>query len=108
LVALEPQEARWPPKRTKSWSDQPSAESKAHWGHLQLPIQLVFLPTYASWLNPIEKLWRWLKQTVLHLHGLADDLPALRAQVAAFLSQFTSGSPDAASLLRYVGLFCPH
>jgi len=26
----------------------------------------LFLPTYATWLNPIEKLWRWLKQEVLH------------------------------------------
>jgi len=26
-----------------------------------LPIQIVQLPTYASWTNPIEKLWRKLK-----------------------------------------------
>lgn len=61
----------------------------------------LFLPTYASWLNPIEKLWRWLKQEVLHLHPLADDLEQLRKQVAEFLDRFTNGSDD---LLRYVGL----
>lgn len=100
LVALEPQQTRWPPTRPPSWSAQPSRDAQQRWGHLQLPIQLVFLPTYASWLNPIEKLWRWLKQAILHLHRLADDLPALRAQVAAFLSRFIPGSQEAATLLR--------
>jgi transposase len=61
----------------------------------------LFLPTYASWLNPIEKLWRWLKQDVLHLHRLASQLQELRQQVLAFLDQFKNGSDD---LLRYVGL----
>jgi hypothetical protein len=35
-------------------------------------IEPVGLPTYASWLNPIEKRWRWLKQDVLKLHRLAE------------------------------------
>jgi hypothetical protein len=35
------------------------------------PIEPVWLPTYAPWLNPIEKLWRWLRQDVLKLHRLA-------------------------------------
>jgi hypothetical protein len=61
----------------------------------------LFLPTYASWLNPIEKLWRWLRQTVLHAHPLADDLPTLRQQVCTFLDQFDAPSD---SLLHYVGL----
>lgn len=34
-------------------------------------IQPVWLPTYSPWLNPIEKLWRWLRQSVLRLHRLA-------------------------------------
>ena len=61
----------------------------------------LFLPTYASWLNPIEKLWKWLKQTVIHLHPYADNLEALRQRVRAFLDQFLTGSQE---LLRYVGL----
>ena len=61
----------------------------------------LFLPTYASWLNPIEKLWRWLKQDVLHLHRLAHALNTLRQQVREFLDQFAEGSE---ALLRYVGL----
>ncbi len=61
----------------------------------------LFLPTYASWLNPIEKLWRWLKQDILHLHTLASDLNTLRAVVCDFLNGFASASDP---LLRYVGL----
>lgn len=61
----------------------------------------LFLPTYASWLNPIEKLWRWLKQEVLHLHRWAEALETLREKVRLFLDQFATGS---SALLRYVGL----
>ena len=61
----------------------------------------LFLPTYASWLNPIEKLWRWLKQDILHLHPLAVDLQTLRSQVRDFLDGFAPGSDP---LLRYVAL----
>jgi hypothetical protein len=64
-------------------------------------IALVRLPTYAPWLNPIEKLWRKLKQEVLHLHRLGDDWRGLQQRVASFLDSFAAGS---AQLLRYVGL----
>lgn len=66
-----------------------------------LPIQMLCLPSYASWCNPIEKLWRWLRQDVLSMHRQADDWPALRLRVDNFLLQFRSGSNQ---LLRYVGL----
>jgi hypothetical protein len=100
LAALERQRAPFPAIRPRSWPAEPSPRAK----RLGLPIQLVPLPTYSPWLNPIEKLWRWLKQDVLHLHRLADDLDALRALVLAFLQRFADGSPD---LLRYVGLKLP-
>jgi hypothetical protein len=64
-------------------------------------IEPVWLPTYAHWLNPIEKLWRWLRQSVLRLHRWAADWSELLARVHAFLAQFSSGSFD---LLQYVGL----
>ena len=64
-------------------------------------IEPVWLPTYAPWLNPIEKLWRWLRQDVLRLHRLAGDWAALRGRVNQFLGQFAAGSH---ALLRYVGL----
>jgi transposase len=101
LVALEPQESPWPFPCPPSWPTEPSPEARRRWGALQLPIQLVLLPTYASWLNPIEKLWRWLRQDVLHQHRGANDWPGVRAAVARFLGQFAEGS---AALLHYVGL----
>jgi transposase len=61
----------------------------------------LFLPTDASWLNPIEKLWRWLKLDSLHLPTLASDLETLGSQVRGFLDGFSSASDP---LLRYVGL----
>ena len=104
LVALEPQESPFPFSRPRSWPDEPHETAVTKWGALQLPIQLVPLPTYASWLNPIEKLWRWLRQDLGHRHPWADDLDALRAALACFLGQFADGSID---LLRYVGLPMP-
>jgi transposase len=101
LVALEAQETPFPFHRPDNWPDQPHAWATKRFGDLHLPIQLVPLPTYASWANPIEKLWRKLKQELLHLHPLADDLPALRQAIDDFLAAFAHASPD---LLRYVGL----
>ena len=68
----------------------------------ELPrLEAVFLPTYAPWLNAIEKLWRWLKGAVLKQHRLAADWRALRHRVGAFLDQFATGTE---AVLRYVGL----
>jgi transposase len=66
-----------------------------------LGIELLWLPTYAPWTNPIEKLWRWCRQDVLHHHRLAEHWPELRQWVRDWLEQFTRPSPE---LLRYVGL----
>jgi transposase len=101
LVALEPQESPFTPARPPSWPTQPSRAAQQRWGALHLPIQLVWLPTYASWLNPIEKLWRKLRQEVIHMHPWADALEQLRDAVATFLATFTHGS---LALKRYVGL----
>lgn len=64
-------------------------------------ITLVYLPTYAPWLNPIEKLWRKAYQEVLHLHRYSDCWEELIQRMHDFLSRYTSGSSE---LLRYVGL----
>ncbi len=64
-------------------------------------VELLRLPTSAPWLNPIEKLWRWLKQQVLHLHRLSDAWDQLKERVSNFLAGFATGST---ALLRYVGL----
>jgi hypothetical protein len=64
-------------------------------------ISPVGLPTYAPWLNPIEKLWRWLRQGVLKMHRWVEDWPRVTQRGHEFLDQFAHGSQD---LLRYVGL----
>jgi transposase len=64
-------------------------------------ITLVFLPTYAPWLNPIEKVWRKLKQEILHLHRYQCRWKELQERVEAWLIQYDRPAPD---LLHYVGL----
>jgi hypothetical protein len=104
LVALEKQENHWPLYKPPNWCSEASAKASRQWGQLQLPIQLVPLPTYAPWTNPVEKLWRKLKQEYLHLHRLADRLDELRGGVDRFLDQFANGS---LALLHYVGILVP-
>jgi hypothetical protein len=101
LAALQPQELIYGNHAPPNWSRNPKRKVE----QLHLPIRLLFLPTYASWTNPIEKLWRLLHQEVLHLHRYQDDWPALKQRVWQFLDQFEAGSPD---LLKYVGLQDPH
>jgi transposase len=97
LAALRPQQLRWPLHTPSNWSEEPSPRAR----HLDLSIELVPLPTYAPWTNPAEKLWRWLKQDVLHLHRYADRWQALWREVEKFLDRFAQPSSE---LLRYVGL----
>ena len=103
LYALEPQECLYPVAFSPSWKNkqQPSPSVQRRKRQEPLPIQIVQLPTYASWCNPIEKLWRWLKQDFLHLHRCAGDLDQLRTHIRTFLDAFSHGSPQ---LLHYVGL----
>lgn len=97
LAPLQEQHFPFPPKLPTNWPVEPSSKTKID----DLPIQLLCLPTYASWLNPIEKLWRWLKQDILHLHRLSDSWLELRQRVDEFLANFSHGSSE---LLKYVGL----
>lgn len=101
LAALQPQDFPYGMHAPPSWSRNPKRKVE----HLHLPIRLLSLPTYASWTNPIEKLWRLLKQEVLHLHRYADDWPGLKQRVFTFLDEFANGSQE---LLRYVGLRDPY
>jgi len=66
-----------------------------------LGIHILWLPTDAPWTNPIEKLWRWLRQEVIHYHRRADQWEEMKQAVTAFLDRFADGSH---ALLRYVGL----
>jgi transposase len=67
-----------------------------------LRVRLLRLPTYAPWTNPIEKVWRRLKQELLHQHDFGDDWAALKAALARWLGRWSEGSLD---LLHYVGLY---
>ena len=80
---------------------QADYEKRKAEGITKLPIKILQLPTYAPWTNPIEKLWRWVRQTVIHLHGLSDDWDTLKQRVCDFILSFRRGSNE---LLRYVGL----
>jgi len=97
LAPLQEQNFPFQPRLPDNWPTEPLPKTKRD----DLPIQLLCLPTYASWLNPIEKLWRWLKQDILHLHRHSDDWPALKLRVEQFLDNFSHGSNE---LLRYTGL----
>lgn len=97
LAPLQPQNLRFKPKLPDKWPQEASGKAKTD----NLPIQLVCLPTYASWLNPIEKLWRWLKNDILHMHRQSDDWPGLKKRVSDFVEQFAVPSP---ALLHYTGI----
>jgi hypothetical protein len=97
LNALVEQETRFELKTPPSWENVSGKDYQKE----KLPIQIVPLPTYASWCNPIEKLWRWLKQTVIHLHRKADDWDKLKEEIKEFLNQFKQ---ESATLLQYIGL----
>lgn len=64
-------------------------------------IEILPLPTYAPWLNNIEKLWRWVKQRVSHAHPWCDDFLLFKQQVMAEFERLAPGSPE---LKRYCGL----
>lgn len=98
LDALLPQKVSFVKPRPPNWTGKLSKKI----GDLKkLPIEIIQLPTYAPWTNPIEKLWRWARQSVLHLHRHCDDWQTLKNKVIAFMSQFIGGSQ---TLLHYVGL----
>ena len=100
LVALEAQASPFAWHRPNHWATEPSAAAVRKWGRLQLPIQIVPLPTYASWTNPIEKLWRKLRQDVTHLHPWADDLARLRAEARSLPRSVWRGISRPAALCR--------
>jgi transposase len=53
----------------------------------------VWLPTYAPWLNPIEKLWHWLRQAILKLPRWVEDWPQVKG-VVSILNILLGGKTD--------------
>jgi len=104
-VALEEQETPFPMILPPNWSTEPKKWAIDRFQKWHLPIQLVQLPTYAPWCNPIEKLWRKFRQDFGHLHRFCEDIEEYRAKARQFFDRFAQGS---AELLQYVGLGVPY
>jgi transposase len=64
-------------------------------------LQVLRLPTYAPWLNPIEKAWKWARQHYTHAHRCCDDFPLFRRQLDECLNEATQ-HPEA--IKQYCGL----
>ena len=108
LCHLEEQQSGFPLCVPPNWRTEQvlarglrTRESLQERGERLLPIQIVPLPTYAPWSDPVEKLWRKLRQEYLSLHRKADEWEELKSGVKRFLDRFRQGSRE---LLRYVGL----
>lgn len=63
-------------------------------------IHVLWLPTYAPWLNPAEKVWKWLRQQLTHMHAFADCFTDLRSKLERTLRE-AAQNPQA--ILRYTG-----
>ena len=105
LIHLQSQDFQFPVCVPGNWPDEASAKAERiaeeRKAKGKLPIKILQLPTYAPWANPIEKLWRWVRQSILHLHRLSDDWDELKQRIHDFILSFRKGSNE---LLRYVGL----
>lgn len=64
-------------------------------------LQVLFLPTYAPRLNPIEKLWRWTRQHLCHAHPFCDDFRQYKEHLQGCLAE-AAAHPD--DMRRYCGL----
>jgi transposase len=83
-----------------NWPVHSHPKVKAFWeAHPRLVV--LFLPTYAPRLNPVEKVWRWLRQTLSHAHPYCDDFRQFKAQLARCLAE-SQACP--AVIRRYCGL----
>ena len=102
LFALEKQNSPFEFNQPLSWQ---TINPKKKYRDLNLPIQFLPLPTYASWLNPIEKLWKFLQQRVIHLHDKTNDFTDLKIVLQKSLDELAKPSNE---LLKYVGLANPN
>ena len=66
-----------------------SAETKAFFAQQTARLQVVQLPTYSPDYNPIEKLWKKIKQQETHLHYFPT-FEALTAKVEQALLKFAN------------------
>ena len=67
----------------------------------QSKIELLWLPTYAPWTNPIEKVWLAFNREVAHMHPHTHDWTGLSERVDAWLAALPARAEE---LLRLTGL----
>lgn len=105
MEALQEQQCPFPFNVPASWKKlKPSGKYKGE----NLPIQFVPLPTYSPWLNPVEKIWRWLKKDLIHNHSFANEFKELKVKVEDFLCKMGSSTSQAlavAGLLKPDGIY---
>jgi hypothetical protein len=82
--------ARWraglPGEVVVIWDNAPCHVARVVTGHAEeLGLELVFLPGYSPDLNPIERLWDWMREEVTRGHGHVS-LKALRAACQEFIA----------------------
>jgi len=63
-------------------------------------VHILWLPTYAPWLNPAEKVWKWVRQHFVHMHEDAADFALLGEDLLRTMGR---AGADTAALLRYTG-----
>jgi len=63
-------------------------------------LRVLWLPTYSPWLNPTEKIWKWLRQRFTHGHFHAGNFTALREGLDRHLT-FATAHPQ--EILSYTG-----
>lgn len=105
IDALQTQNCPYPFVIPPSWKD---LKASGKYKNENLQIQLVPLPTYASWLNPVEKIWRMLRQKLIHNHSFANNFKELKSKIDDFLIPLDSPCLDtlsAAGLLKADGIF---
>ena len=63
-------------------------------------IRVLWLPTYAPWLNPAEKIWKWVRQRLTHMHPFSNDMRTLRSMLDKTLSKINDVPEE---ILGYTG-----
>jgi len=64
-------------------------------------LELVHLPSYSPWLNNIEKVWKWMKQRVVHAHPWCNNFKEFKNQVRTTLESINDNRRE---VLQYAGL----
>jgi transposase len=77
-----------------NWSVHVNKEVQASLQARQSKIHLLYLPTYAPWLNPIEKVWLKLNRERAHMHEYFEKTKPWREWVDEWLEKMREGSEE--------------